>query len=165
MARDILVFYGSYRRGRQGIKLARWIVEAVQARGDDAELIDAKIIDLPMLDRRFSDYPRGEAPPAMAELAARIHELLDVFGCTQEVYELGLGGKVMRPVSEQAIERIIAARRVVAAELARIRQGDLIEPFVLDRYNRNAPIIENLIFGTRTTMRFDSATLLFELYA
>lgn len=71
----------------------------------------------------------------------------------------------MRPVSEQAIERIITARRVVAAELARIKQSDLIEPFVLDRYNRNAPIIENLIFGTRTTTRFDSATLLFEPYA
>jgi len=72
MARDILVFYGSYRRDRQGIKLARWIVEALQARGDNAELIDAKIVDLPILDRRFSDYKPGEAPPAMAELAERI---------------------------------------------------------------------------------------------
>ena len=72
MARDILVFYGSYRRDRQGIKLARWIVEALQARGDEAELIDAKVVDLPMLDRRFSDYAEGEAPPAMAELAERI---------------------------------------------------------------------------------------------
>ncbi|HMO76357.1 MAG TPA: NADPH-dependent FMN reductase [Sphingopyxis sp.] len=72
MSRAILVFYGSYRRDRQGIKLARWIVGALRARGDQAELIDAKAIDLPMLDRRFSDYPKGEAPPAMAELAARI---------------------------------------------------------------------------------------------
>lgn len=112
----------------------------------------------------WTDY-EGVGVTDAAELAARVHELLDVFGCTQEVYELGLGGKVMRPVSEQAIERIIEARRVVAAELARIKQGDLIEPFVLDRYNRNAPIIENLIFGTRTTARFDSATLLFEPYA
>ena len=72
MARDILVFYGSYRRDRQGIKLARWIVEALAARGDEAELIDAKVVDLPMLDRRFSDYAAGEAPPAMTELAERI---------------------------------------------------------------------------------------------
>ena len=72
MARDILVFYGSYRRDRQGIKLARWIVDTLSARGDAAELIDAKAIDLPMLDRRFSDYREGEAPPAMANLAARI---------------------------------------------------------------------------------------------
>ena len=72
MSRHILVFYGSYRRDRQGIKLARWIVDALGARGDRAELIDAKAVDLPMLDRRFSDYPPGEAPTAMAELAARI---------------------------------------------------------------------------------------------
>ena len=72
MARDILVFYGSYRRDRQGIKLARWIVDALQARDDNAELIDAKVVDLPILDRRFSDYRDGEAPAAMSELAARI---------------------------------------------------------------------------------------------
>ena len=72
MSRNILVFYGSYRRDRQGIKLARWIVKSLSARGDSAELIDAKAVDLPMLDRRFSDYADGEAPPAMAELAERI---------------------------------------------------------------------------------------------
>lgn len=72
MSRHVLVFYGSYRRDRQGIKLARWIVDALDARGDHAELIDAKAVDLPMLDRRFSDYAPGEAPPAMAELATRI---------------------------------------------------------------------------------------------
>lgn len=72
MSRKILVFYGSYRRDRQGIKLARWVVKSLNARGDSAELIDAKAVDLPMLDRRFSDYADGEAPPAMAELAARI---------------------------------------------------------------------------------------------
>ncbi|WP_439568422.1 NADPH-dependent FMN reductase [Sphingopyxis sp.] len=72
MTRHILVFYGSYRRDRQGIKLARWLVESLSARGDNAELIDAKAVDLPMLDQRFSDYAAGEAPAAMAELAAKI---------------------------------------------------------------------------------------------
>lgn len=72
MSRVILVFYGSYRQDRQGIKLARWIVEALAARGDRAELVDAKAVDLPMLDRRHSDYREGEAPAAMAALADRI---------------------------------------------------------------------------------------------
>ncbi|WP_282949840.1 MULTISPECIES: NADPH-dependent FMN reductase [unclassified Sphingopyxis] len=72
MARDILVLYGSYRRDRQGIKLAHWLVEAIKARGDSAELIDAKAVGLPMLDRMYKEYPRGEAPPAMEELAAKI---------------------------------------------------------------------------------------------
>lgn len=72
MARNILVFYGSYRRDRQGIKLARWVVEALAARGDAAELVDAKAVDLPMLDRRHGDYPPGEAPAAMEALADAI---------------------------------------------------------------------------------------------
>ncbi|KTE20725.1 NADPH-dependent FMN reductase [Sphingopyxis sp. H050] len=72
MPRHILVFYGSYRRDRQGIKLARWLVDAIAARGDSAELIDAKAVDLPMLDRMYKEYPKGEAPPAMEELADKI---------------------------------------------------------------------------------------------
>lgn len=72
MSRHILVFYGSYRRDRQGIKLAQWIVDAITARGDSAELIDAKTVDLPMLDRMYKEYPKGEAPAAMEELAGKI---------------------------------------------------------------------------------------------
>lgn len=72
MTRHILVLYGSYRRDRHGIKLAEWLVRAIAERGDRAELIDAKAVDLPMLDRMFKEYPAGEVPPAMATLAARI---------------------------------------------------------------------------------------------
>lgn len=72
MTRHILVLYGSYRRDRQGIKLAHWLVEAIEARGDSAELIDAKAIGLPILDRMYKEYPKGEAPPAMEELAGKI---------------------------------------------------------------------------------------------
>ena len=38
MSRHILVFYGSYRRDRHGINLANWLVDAIKARGDSAEL-------------------------------------------------------------------------------------------------------------------------------
>lgn len=72
MADRILVFYGSYRADRQGIKLADYLVRAFRDRGADAELIDAKAIGLPMLDRMYKEYPAGEAPPAMAALADKI---------------------------------------------------------------------------------------------
>lgn len=72
MTRTILVLYGSYRRDRQGIKLANWLVDAFGARGDTAELIDARAAGLPMLDRMYKEYAKGEAPPAMAELAHKI---------------------------------------------------------------------------------------------
>ena len=67
-----LVFYGSYRVDRKGIRLAAFIVSRLRARGDDVELIDAKAVGLPMLDRMFKEYSPGTAPQAMVDLAAKI---------------------------------------------------------------------------------------------
>ena len=72
MADRILVFYGSYRSDRMGVRLADFIVAGLQARGADAELIDAKAVDLPMLDRMYKEYPKGTAPAAMETLAQTI---------------------------------------------------------------------------------------------
>ena len=68
----ILVLYGSYRSDRMGIRLAQFVVEGFRARSDDVELIDAKAVGLPMLDRMYKEYPRGQAPPAMEALAQKI---------------------------------------------------------------------------------------------
>lgn len=72
MSDRILVLYGSYRRDRMGIRLARWLTAQLAAKGCDAELIDAKAIDLPMLDRMYKEYPKGESPEAMEALATKI---------------------------------------------------------------------------------------------
>ncbi len=72
MGDRILIFYGSYRSDRQGIRLANWLVRAFAERGASAELIDAKVIDLPMLDRMYKEYPKGDAPVALAALAEKI---------------------------------------------------------------------------------------------
>jgi NAD(P)H-dependent FMN reductase len=72
MANRILLFYGSYRSDRMGIRLADYLVASFRARGEDVELIDAKAVGLPMLDRMYKEYPRGEAPPAMEALAGKI---------------------------------------------------------------------------------------------
>ncbi|WP_295632993.1 NADPH-dependent FMN reductase [Novosphingobium sp.] len=72
MPAKILIFYGSYRSDRQGIRLAHFLCGAFNDRGAQAELIDAKAIGLPMLDRMYKEYPSGEAPPALEELAGKI---------------------------------------------------------------------------------------------
>jgi NAD(P)H-dependent FMN reductase len=72
VADRILVFYGSYRADRVGIRLATYIVDRLAARGADAELIDAKAINLPILDRMYKEYPPGTAPAALEQLAAKI---------------------------------------------------------------------------------------------
>ena len=89
MSDKILVFYGSYRSDRQGIRLAEWLVRAFAARGAAAELIDAKALDLPMLDRMFKEYPEGEAPPKLAALADKIR-LADAFVFVTGEYNWGV---------------------------------------------------------------------------
>jgi NAD(P)H-dependent FMN reductase len=74
MGHRILVFYGSYRSDRMGIRLADFVVDRLRRRGEDAELIDAKAIGLPMLDRMYKEYPAGKAPEALERLAGQIRE-------------------------------------------------------------------------------------------
>jgi NAD(P)H-dependent FMN reductase len=72
VADRILVFYGSYRSDRKGIRLAKFIVDAMAARGDMPELVDAKSVNLPMLDRMYKEYEKGAAPAPMEALAGKI---------------------------------------------------------------------------------------------
>src|SRR6266404_7659587 len=74
MAHRILVFYGSYRSDRLGIRLAQFVVEGLRGRGDEVELIDAKAVGLPMLDRMYKEYPKGSAPAALEKLAGQIRD-------------------------------------------------------------------------------------------
>lgn len=72
MADKVLVFYGSYRADRMGIRLADYLVTSLTARGVDAELVDARTVGLPMLDRMYKEYPKGGAPAAMEALAGKL---------------------------------------------------------------------------------------------
>jgi NAD(P)H-dependent FMN reductase len=74
MAPRVLVFYGSYRSDRMGIRLADYIVTGLRTRGGEVELVDAKAVRLPMLDRMYKEYARGAAPAALEALASRIRD-------------------------------------------------------------------------------------------
>jgi NAD(P)H-dependent FMN reductase len=89
MADKILVLYGSYRASRMGVRLADFIVQALGARGEEAELVDARAVGLPMLDRMYKEYERGSAPPAMEDLAQRIRAA-DAFVFVTGEYNWGM---------------------------------------------------------------------------
>ena len=74
MSHRILVFYGSYRSDRMGIRLAQFVVEGLRGRGDEVELIDARAVGLPMLDRMYKEHPKGEAPAVLEKLAGQIRD-------------------------------------------------------------------------------------------
>ncbi len=89
MSSSILVLYGSYRSDRMGIRLASYIVEGLKKRGEGPELVDAKAVGLPMLDRMYKEYPKGEAPPAMEGLARKIRAA-DAFVFVTGEYNWGI---------------------------------------------------------------------------
>ena len=59
MPDNVLVFYGSYRATRVGIRMASFVINELRACGDLPELIDAREIGLPILDRMYKEYPKG----------------------------------------------------------------------------------------------------------
>jgi len=74
MSNQILVFYGSYRSDRMGIRLAEFVVERLRRRGEVVELIDAKAVNLPILDRMYKEFPPGAAPEQLHRLAGKIRD-------------------------------------------------------------------------------------------
>src|SRR5579872_6029102 len=89
MPHRLLVFYGSYRTRRMGIRMADFMVRSLRQRGDDVELIDAKAVGLPILDHMYKEYAPGTAPAAMEALAAKI-KAADAFVFVVGEYNWGL---------------------------------------------------------------------------
>ena len=75
---NIAVIYGSARQARQGIKLARFMVQKLAQRGHDVHLIDTEDIQLPFLDRMFKEYKDSSAPPEMTAVS-KLLDAADAF--------------------------------------------------------------------------------------
>ena len=71
MGHRILIFYGSYRSDRMGIRLAEFVVERFRRAARPVELIDAKAVNLPILDRMYKEYPAREKPQKQLERFGR----------------------------------------------------------------------------------------------
>ena len=63
------VIYGSVRAERQGIRVARFVVAELDRRGTEPVLVDPMEKRLPLLDRMYKEFEKGQAPAVMEELA------------------------------------------------------------------------------------------------
>ena len=70
MGLTIAVLVGSVRSDRQGIKAARFVERSLAQRGHRVVVVDPVELRLPLLDRMYKEYPKGEAPAALEMLAA-----------------------------------------------------------------------------------------------
>jgi putative ABC transport system ATP-binding protein len=89
------------------------------------------------------------------ELILRTVEVLRAVDLDEDVYSLGLRGKLNPKIHPEIAERILAARRALADRLAEEAISHLVERFDPERYNSNASLAENLLFGTPVGPAFD----------
>jgi len=68
----LVVFYGSVRSARQGIKAARFIQQRCLSRQHAVTLIDPLEYALPLLDKMYKEYTAGEAPALLQRMADAI---------------------------------------------------------------------------------------------
>ncbi len=55
----IAVLQGSVRMDRMGDRAARWVVAQLEARGHEVVLVDAAVLQLPLLDRMWKEVKSG----------------------------------------------------------------------------------------------------------
>lgn len=112
-----------------------------------------------------TDDPDGpwidaEAVGSGADLVARLIADLALVDLVDDCYSLGLRGAIDPQSRPEIAERILDARRSFAGRLADDPQlVDLVEPFAADRYNTNATLAENLLFGTPVGEAFQPETI------
>ena len=78
MALNCVVFVGSVRSNRQGIRAVRYVEKALTARGHHLTVIDPVEVQLPLLDRMYKEYEKGKAP-AVLERLALLYRAADAF--------------------------------------------------------------------------------------
>ena len=69
MVLKTVIFYGSVRIDRQGIKAAQFILTQCKERGHDVSLIEPKEYPLPLLDKMYKEYDSGTAPKVLQKMA------------------------------------------------------------------------------------------------
>jgi NAD(P)H-dependent FMN reductase len=89
MSLHVAVLYGSVRSERRGIRAARFVLDQLQRRGHEATLVDPLEIRLPLLDRMYKEYPKGEAPPELERLA-ELYRAVDGFVIVSGEYNHGI---------------------------------------------------------------------------
>ena len=104
------------------------------------------------------DYKSAEVSDP-AELTQRIAEVLARLDFEEDVYTLGLRGRLDPAEHAEVAERLIEARHALAQRLVADGITKLVETYDLEQYNTNATVAENLLFGTPIGPVFDFGSL------
>jgi ABC-type multidrug transport system fused ATPase/permease subunit len=104
------------------------------------------------------DYESAEVSD-QAGLTHRIAEVLARLDFEEDVYTLGLRGRLDPAQHAEVAERLIEARHALSQRLVADGITKLVETYDLAQYNSNATVAENLLFGTPIGPVFDFGSL------
>jgi NAD(P)H-dependent FMN reductase len=74
----VAVLLGSVRSERLGDRAAKWAISQLKARGHEAVLVDAKAVDLPLLDKMWKEI-KQDAPTSYKALHAKLAPLAELY--------------------------------------------------------------------------------------
>ncbi|MGY2052331.1 ABC transporter ATP-binding protein [Methylobacterium sp. JK268] len=131
--------------------------------GDEPVLVAGSLLqNLLYGDLAFVDgsAPNPDAPPAHApHLEERLVEALAVTGLDALVRARGLASLVAPSIDPGTAAAIVETRAALREALAAENASHLIEPFDPDRYNAQATVGENLLFGEPVGRAFSEERL------
>jgi ABC-type multidrug transport system fused ATPase/permease subunit len=104
------------------------------------------------------DYAAAGAADAEG-LSRRVAELLARLDFEEDVYGFGLRWRIDPPEYPELAERLLEARRALTQRLSDEGITKLVETYDPGRYNTNASVAENLLFGTPIGPAFDFEAL------
>jgi putative ABC transport system ATP-binding protein len=81
-------------------------------------------------------------------LSRRVTEVLAELDCDGDVYALGLRWRLDPEAEPETARRLLEARAALARRLVEDEIANLVETYDPERFNANASIAENLLFGT-----------------
>lgn len=129
--------------------------------GEDAANFKAEAIETDITGNSPYDYNADWVDYAAADVSgpddiiSRAIEVLRLVGMDEDTYQMGLRGTI-DPVKRQDVaERIMAARNALRERLSDPSIAPLIEPFDASKYNTNASVAENILYGLPLGDAFD----------
>jgi putative ABC transport system ATP-binding protein len=138
---------------------------AVERSGEDADTYNEFVEESEMSgnstldsDADWIDFAVTGAA-SLGDLRLEGLRALKIVGLDSDVYQFGLRGTIDPKKSPDLAQKILTARRSLRDRLAAPDVADLIETFDQEKYNHNASVAENLLFGNVVGDTFDMEAL------
>jgi putative ABC transport system ATP-binding protein len=119
-------------------------LEEYQFQVREEKRTDSTLLDF---NADWTDYAAAGAT-GPEDIDARIVDILRTVELEETIFELGLRSSVDADRHPGLAESVLRARAAIRARLAAPGMAGLVEQFDAGKYNRNATLAENLLFGT-----------------